>query len=204
MARIPMFLPLAAWLLLLPTTATLGDPSEPRIDREVQGSWSSVQVAEGKQDIRQVTTSVDIGLGHRVTLAINLPAESCDRFAISMAARGALIPMAQDLESDILRVEFEVDKQSVWQTTLRLDPDSRDGLYADSGQLNISGQSMLDSLAKGGTLRIKIALDTQVRKLRVPLQGFGEAMTESRGLCVAALEDSDNPVRQSRISQATE
>ena len=147
---------------------------------------------------------MDIGLGHRVTLAINLPAESCDRFAISMAARGALIPMAQDLESDILRVEFEVDKQSVWQTTLRLDPDSRDGLHADSGQLSISGQSMLDSLAKGGTLRIKIALDTQVRKLRVPLQGFGEAMTESRGLCVAALADSDNPVRQSRISQAPE
>ena len=187
MARIPMFILLTAWLLLLPTTAALGDPAAPRADREARVNWSSVQVTEGKQDIRQVTTSVDIGLGHRITLAINLPVQSCDRFAISMEAQGALIPMVQDLESDILRVEFEVDKQSVWQTTLHLDPDSVDGLHADSGPLSISGETLLDALAKGGTLRIKIALDTQVRKLRVPLQGFGEAMTASRGLCMAGL-----------------
>lgn len=197
MARTQTFLTLAAWLLLFPATATLGN-------QDAQGSWSFVQVAAGEQEIRQVTTSVDIGLGHRVTLAINLPAASCDHFAVSMAARGAFIPQAQDLESDVLRVEFEVDKQSIWKTTLRLDPDNHDGLQADSGQLSFSGQPLLDALAKGGTLRIKFALDARVRKLRVPLQGFGEAMAASGGLCVAAPEDRDDPGHQSRITQAQE
>lgn len=199
MARVMTLLPLAAWLLLFASTATLGDPAVPPVDRNTQGAWSSIQATVGEQEIQQVTTSVDIGLGHSVTLAINLPTTSCDSFAIRMAGQGALIPTVQDLKSDTLRVEFEVDKENVWQTTLRLDPDNREGLQADSGRLSFSGQPLLDALARGGTLRIKIAIDSQVRKVRVPLQGFREAMASSQGLCTVALgerQDSGSSLRQ--------
>ena len=196
-------LPLAAWLLCSATTVTLGDPAKSSHDRDAQGAWSTLQATVDEQEIQQVTTSVDVGLGHRVTLTINLPRASCDSFAISMAGQGAMIPAARDLNSDVLRVEFEVDKQSVWKTTLRLDPDNRDGLQADSGKLSLSEQPLLDALAKGGTLRIKIAVDSKVRKVQVPLEGFREAMAVSHGLCSVALEDrhdAGNHLRQTWAS----
>ncbi|MCP3867433.1 MAG: hypothetical protein GY703_04910 [Gammaproteobacteria bacterium] len=187
MARILTHLPLAASLFLFASTTTLSDQLIPPVDRSTQGSWASLQANMGEKKIQQVTTSVDIGLGHRITLTIKLPAASCDSFEISMTGRGAMIPTAQDLKSDVLLVEFEVDKESIWQTTLHLDTDTREGLQADSGMLSFSGQPLLDALAKGGTLRIKVVLDSRVRKVKVPLEGFREAMKASHSLCAIAL-----------------
>lgn len=204
MAQPMTILPLAAWLLFSASTVTLGDPAKSPVDRGAQGAWSTLQATVGEQEIQQVTTSVDVGLGHRVTLTINLPRASCDSFAISMAGQGTMIPTARDLNSDVLRVEFEVDRQSVWKTTLRVDQDNRDGLQADSGKLSFSGQPLLDALAKGGTLRIKIAADSKVRKVQVPLAGFREAMAASHGLCTVALEnrrDAGSHPRQTRAPE---
>ena len=204
MAQPMTLLPLAAWLLFSASTVTLGDPAKSSVDRDAQGAWSTLQATVGEREIQQVTTSVDVGLGHSVTLTINLPRASCDSFAISMAGQGAMIPTARDLNSDVLRVEFEVDRQSVWKTTLRLDQENRDGLQADSGKLSFSGQPLLDALAKGGTLRIKIAVDSKVRKVQVPLEGFREAMAASHGLCTVALEnrhDADSYSRQTRAPE---
>ena len=204
MAQPMTLLPFAAWLLFSVSTVTLGDPAKSPVDRDAQGAWSTLQATVGEQEIQQVTTSVDVGLGHRVTLTINLPRASCDSFAISMAGQGAMIPTARDLNSDVLRVEFEVDRQSVWKTTLRLDQDNRDGLQADSGKLSFSGQPLLDALAKGGTLRIKIAVDSKVRKVQVPLAGFREAMAASHGLCTVALENRHDPDSHPRQTRAPE